>query len=106
MRMRSFPFGARHVVPFLFYAAMLILAVLSIFSVPHALAGLLLLAVPYLAVCLAAALYALPAQFWRVAVAFWVMHSCYAAGTATGFFARKDSPAVGRATAPGANLGS
>ncbi|HKU21020.1 MAG TPA: hypothetical protein VJQ50_08405, partial [Terriglobales bacterium] len=74
---------------------------------PYALLLLLLMLAAYLLGSIGAAASALPtAQFWRVILVFWVMHASYAAGTAIGFFIRQSSPAIGRATAPGANLGS
>ena len=107
VRTRSFPFGIRHVIPFGFYLGLCLAAACSVLGVPYALLLLLLMLAAYLLGSIGAAASALPtAQFWRVILVFWVMHASYAVGTAIGFFIRQSSPAIGRATAPGANLGS
>ena len=108
LRKRSFPFGIRHLIPFAFYSALTVLAGFSlggVFAAKILLAALLGI---YLAGSLAAALQASPSMhFWRVTVIFWLMHFCYAAGTAAGLFAGRGSEAeTGTITAPGAHSGS
>jgi glycosyltransferase involved in cell wall biosynthesis len=106
IRLHSFPFGIRHVIPFAFYIALVLAGVLSVLGylfAKVALSGMLAL---YLAATVAAAIHTFPSvQFWRVAVVFWLMHACYAGGTLAGFFAGTGTP-LGEVTAPGAKLGS
>jgi hypothetical protein len=104
LRKRSFPFGTRHLIPFAFYGTLTVLAGLSLaglFAAKMTLGAVLGL---YLSASLVAAFQALPAvSFWRIAVIFWLMHFCYAAGTAAGCFAgRSGGAAAGTITAPGA----
>jgi GT2 family glycosyltransferase len=108
LRKRSFPFGTRHLIPFAFYV---ILAVLAGFSVGGFFAAKILLGTLvgcYFFGSLVAAFQAFPSMsFWRVAVVFWLMHFCYATGTAAGIFAgRSEGAATGTITAPGAHSGS
>lgn len=88
VRLRSFPFGIRHLVPFLFWLTLLVTGALSaVYFSPRVLFCSLLAC--YLLASLAAAIQALPARgAWRIAVVFWCMHASYAAGTAAGFFPR------------------
>ena len=105
MRLGRSPFGIRHWAPFAFGASLLLLAMMS---VPYAAPRILLAVVLaiYLAGSVLAAIVALPGlRFWRVVVVFWLMHASYGAGTAMGLFAGKQGPKIGKATAPGANLG-
>jgi hypothetical protein len=108
LRKRSFPFGTRHLIPFVFYLALTILAGFSLggFFAAKILLGALVSI--YLVASLVAAFQGSSAGlFWRVAVTFWLMHLCYAAGTAAGFFAGKSGSAeTGTITAPGAHAGS
>jgi glycosyltransferase involved in cell wall biosynthesis len=108
LRKRSFPFGTRHLVPFAFYLTLALLAGFSLagFFPARILLGALLTL--YFCVSLVAAFQASPSGgFWRVAVIFWLMHFCYAAGTAAGMFAgRGEGAATGTITAPGAHSGS
>ena len=107
VRTRTFPFGLRHVVPFLFYLGLCGATAASIIGFRYGIGLLLLMLAAYLMGSIGAALFAQPSlQCWRVVVVIWLMHACYAAGTAAGFLVRQGSPAIGRATAPGANLGS
>ena len=108
VRKRSFPFGIRHLIPFIFYLTLAILLVLSLSGRPFVLLSFGVLLGLYLLGSYAAALQAsMVKQAWRVALVFWTMHACYAAGTAGGFFARRKGIAeIGAVTSPGANLGS
>jgi succinoglycan biosynthesis protein ExoA len=108
LRKRSFPFGTRHLIPFAFYGVLSVLAGLSLAGLFPAKIALGALVGVYLAASLVAAFRALPAvSFWRIAVIFWLMHFCYAAGTAAGCFAgRSGGAATGTITAPGAHQGS
>jgi succinoglycan biosynthesis protein ExoA len=105
LRKRSFPFGTRHLIPFAFYLVLTVLAGFSVagfFPAKIVLGALLGI---YLAASLVAAFQASPEiGFWRIAVIFWLMHFCYAAGTAAGCFAgRSGGAATGTTTAPGAH---
>jgi glycosyltransferase involved in cell wall biosynthesis len=108
LRKRSFPFGTRHLIPFAFYGALTLLAGFSLagFSPAKILLGTLVGF--YFCASLVAAFQASPSgRFWRVAVIFWLMHFCYAAGTAAGIFAGRGNGAeTGTTTAPGAHVGS
>lgn len=106
-RKRTFPFGTRHLIPFAFYGALIFLAGLSVAGFFPAKMVLGALVGIYLAASLVAAFLASPAvSFWRIAVIFWLMHFCYAAGTAAGCFAGKSGgAATGTITAPGAHQG-
>jgi glycosyltransferase involved in cell wall biosynthesis len=108
LRKRSFPFGTRHLIPFVFYLALTVLAGFSLSGFFPAKIVLGALVGIYLAASLVAAFQASPSgRFWRVAVIFWLMHFCYAAGTAAGCFAgRSGGAATGTITAPGAHQGS
>jgi glycosyltransferase involved in cell wall biosynthesis len=108
LRKRSFPFGTRHLIPFAFYLALAVLAGFSLagfFPAKIALSALLGI---YLGASVVAALKASPGLgFWRIAVIFWLMHFCYATGTAAGCFAGgSGGAATGTVTAPGAHQGS
>ena len=107
LRKRSFPFGTRQLIPFAFYVALMLLAGLSLGGLFPAKIVLGSLVGIYLAASLGAAFQALPTVgFWRVAITFWLMHFCYAAGTAAGCFAgRSGGAATGAITAPGAHRG-
>jgi glycosyltransferase involved in cell wall biosynthesis len=104
VRKGKFPFGLRHLVPFGFYVSLLTLGVLSFLDV-HLARTLFLGIIGTYAVgsLVAALLTARSASFWRLLVVFWLMHSWYAAGTLTGFFAGRGDAAKGQLTAPGAN---
>jgi len=107
LRKHCFPFGARHVTPFLFYLTLTCLMLLSIsgFFLPRILfCGMVAI---YLSASLGAAFQASACgRFWRVAVVFWLMHFCYAAGTTAGLLARETRTAEkGALTAPGADYG-
>ncbi len=106
LRKFSFPFGARHVIPFAFYLTLAALTALSIAGFFPA--RILLAALIAIYICgsmVAAFQVSRDGGFWRVAVICWLMHFCYAAGTAAGIFAgRGKGPAVGTITAPGAHL--
>jgi glycosyltransferase involved in cell wall biosynthesis len=106
VRKFSFPFGARHVIPFAFYLTLMVLTALSFAGFFPAKILLGALVAIYLGGSIAAAIQVSPdGNFWRVAVICWLMHFCYAAGTATGIFAgRGRGASVGTVTAPGANL--
>ena len=108
VRKRRFPFGFRHLIPFAFYLTLAFLLVLTVSGIPFAPLLLSALLAAYLLGSLAAALQAsMHLQALRVAFVFWMMHACYAAGTAAGFFARRSGRAeTGVVTSPGANLGS
>ena len=108
IRKRSFPFGVRHLIPFLFFLTLALLLGLSLSGFYPARLALALLLGAYLLGSLAAALQASrTVGFWRVATVFLIMHACYAAGTASGIFAGRSATAdPGVVTAPGANLGS
>src|SRR5207249_3214626 len=100
----KFPFGVRHLAPFGFYFSLLSLGVLSTLGFHFARMVFFTLAGIYVVGSLVAALHSAPsARCWRLLVVFWLMHSCYAAGTMVGFFAGRGSPAKGQLTAPGAN---
>lgn len=104
--MRSFPFGIRHVVPVGFYLALVITGGLSFTKIFVARWIFLTLLGSYVIGSLGAAFYTLPSrQFWRVAVVFFLMHACYAAGTISGFFARSTG-ATGQENGRGASLES
>ena len=93
IRLRSFPFGIRHLVPFFFWLALVVTGTLSTIYSPARVLFCSLI-VCYLVGSLAAAIQAFPARgAWRLAVVFWTMHASYAAGTAAGFFAGSN-PAV------------
>jgi succinoglycan biosynthesis protein ExoA len=108
LRKRSFPFGTRHLIPFVFYLALTVLAGFGLSGFFAAKIFLGMLVGIYLAGSLVAAFQGSPSgRFWRVAVIFWLMHFCYAAGTAAGLFAGRSRGAeMGTITAPGAHLGS
>jgi glycosyltransferase involved in cell wall biosynthesis len=108
LRKRSFPFGTRHLIPLAFYLVLMALVGFSLagfFPAKLALGGLVGI---YLAASVVAAFQASPAlNSWRIAVIFWLMHFCYAAGTAAGCFAGRSGGAeTGTMTAPGAHVGS
>ena len=108
LRKRSFPFGTRHLIPFAFYLTLALLAGFGLagFLPAKILLGTLLAL--YFCASLVAAFQASPSgRFWRVAVIFWLMHFCYAAGTVAGMFAGGgEGAATGTITAPGAHSGS
>jgi GT2 family glycosyltransferase len=108
LRKRSFPFGTRHLIPFAFYLALAVLVGFSVAGLFPAKIALGALVGIYLAASLVAAFQASPTvNFWRIAVIFWSMHFCYAAGTAAGCFAgRSEGAEKGTMIAPGAHLGS
>ena len=85
----SFPFGVRHIIPFAFY--LILLATLFLLSISDSFLFRALFWIQltgYVATSLAAAFYVGRRLLWRVAVVFWVMHFCYAVGTACGLLAR------------------
>jgi hypothetical protein len=89
LRKHNFPFGARHLAPFAFYMSLMLLVGLSIvgFFLPKML--LCALFGTYLSASLLAAFRTWPSKsLWRVAIVFWLMHFCYAAGTSAGLFGR------------------
>ena len=107
LRKRSFPFGTRHLIPFAFYVALTLLAGFSLggFFPAKILMGTVVAL--YFCASLVAGFQASSGSFWRVAVIFWSMHFCYAAGTAAGILAgRGEGAATGTTTAPGAHSGS
>jgi len=108
VRKRSFPFGFRHLIPFAFYLTLTFLLVLGLSTVLFAWMLLGFVLGLYFLGSLTAALRASKSMlFWRVVLVFWLMHACYAAGTAAGLFARSSvSAETGVVTSPGANLGS
>lgn len=108
LRKRSFPFGTRHLIPFAFYLTLALLAGLSLAGLFPAKILLSTLLALYFCASLVAAIQASPSRdFWRVAVIFWLMHFCYAAGTAAGIFSGgSEGAATGTITAPGAHSGS
>lgn len=107
LRIRRFPFGVRHIVPFTFYLALFVAGILSVAGFVWSRWVLSVLAGAYLVFSLAAALHVSRSRgFWRTAIVFWLMHACYAAGTAAGLLAGKNGPAVGEITAPGASVGA
>jgi len=107
-RKHSFPFGIRHLIPFGFYLTLTALMLLSLGGSFVSRASLCALLGMYIMGSLFAASQVSPSgKFWRATIVFWMMHACYAAGTTTGMFAgRTETAEAGRATAPGANLGS
>lgn len=106
VRLRQCPFGVRHFAPFGFAVFLLAGAALGCQGFKLALGVVLGVVAIYIVSSIAAAVaVSRSLRFWRVVAVFWLMHACYAAGTAAGFFAGKRRPAVGQATAPGANLG-
>ena len=107
-RKHSFPFGLRHLIPFAFYLTLTFLLVLTASGIHLAPILLGVLLSTYLLGSITAALQAsMSRAALRVALVFWMMHACYAAGTAAGLFATKgDSAKTGVMTSPGANLGS
>jgi glycosyltransferase involved in cell wall biosynthesis len=108
VRKRSFPFGFRHLIPFAFYLTLAFMLLLGLSGVFFAWMLLGVVLGLYILGSLTAALQASESlQFWRVALVFWMMHACYATGTAAGLFARRSGGAeTGVVTSPGANLGS
>ena len=108
LRKRQFPFGVRHLIPFLFYLSLMALLLSSLRGWFAAQVMLWVLLSVYLVGSLVAAWQTAPwRKFWRVAAVFWVMHASYAAGTLSGLFAgRQGGAKTGVFTAPGANLGS
>jgi glycosyltransferase involved in cell wall biosynthesis len=103
-RKGKFPFGLRHLVPFGFYLLLLSLGVLSVLGIHPARTLFFGILGTYVVGSLVAAIHkARSPSFWRLLVVFWLMHSWYAAGTLTGFFAGRGGPAKGQLTAPGAN---
>ncbi|HKW66985.1 MAG TPA: glycosyltransferase family 2 protein [Terriglobales bacterium] len=104
--LRSFPFGLRHIVPFGFYVVLIIAGLLGLAGIFPARVLFCALLGTYAAGSIAAAVYTRPSrQFWRVAIVFFLMHSCYAAGTMSGFFGARTG-AVAEASARGVSLGS
>ena len=108
LRKRRFPFGTRHLTPFAFYTILTLLAAFTLRGNFFASALLCALMGGYVSGSLIAGFRASAKDsFWRVSVVFWLMHFCYAAGTAAGLFAGRSTGAEkGTTTAPGAHLGS
>ena len=108
VRKHSYPFGVRHLIPFAFYLLLTCLLAIGVLGLVFGQVMLGALVGIYLSASLAAAVRAARSRlFLRVAVVFWLMHACYAAGTACGFFAGKNGQAIeGEFTAPGSNQGT
>lgn len=105
VRKRSIPFGFRHVIPFVFYGLLVLLAAFGAMGSGLAKISFFLLMVLYIAAAAIAGLNCTRSfSFWRVFGVFLTMHASYATGTAVGFFAGRHRLPVGQLTAPGANL--
>jgi GT2 family glycosyltransferase len=104
VRKRSIPFGFRHMIPFVFYGLLVLLAAFGVGSVFARIAFFLLGGLYLLAATIAGLNCARSFSFWRLICVFLTMHASYAAGTAVGFFAARDHVPTGQSTAPGANL--
>ena len=87
-RQRRFPFGIRHLIPFVFYAYMILFALMTLLRVPFAGFFFCIVGTLYVACSIGAAMGGDRAiRWWRTVFVFWCMHVCYAGGTAVGFLA-------------------